>query len=675
MKKIIALFISFAMLITIFAGCKREENTDTQAEKQELVIREVVDVKYHESSEKFAGGNGTETDPYQISNANELAYLGKVLKNNASEYSEAHYVLTADISLNDVSDFENWSSDAPEYGWEPISMDMGLDCFAGVFDGNGHKITGIFIDADGNQTETNKDYYGLFAELKGIVKNLTVEQSYMRTSGSLASVGTIAGYTYDAVVENCHADTIVELYGMDNAGGITGKGGNISGCTYSGTITEHNEKSFVNMGGITGAGGNISDCTFTGALSGKGYTGGIVGYGEAVKNCINKGNVSGDIVGGITGRIYEAGTDQQIENPERIIENCINEGKVTGTTLAGGIVGWIGNDESDVSVTIANCENKGQVNCDESVAGIIGKLSVERTGTIKVENCVNHSDVTSKGKAGGIICDVTGAILHQEGDVVVSGCKNLGNIVSEGLYSAGVITYLLVMGNEVDLKLTVDSCSNEGEIQSAECAGGILGFSSVGASAEVVAKNTKISDDTKVTLSNCKNSGSVTVKRFKSMVGGIVGVLGLGYIPTEIKNCINTGSVNIDFTLTDKQIEESKGSELPEFYQIAGGIVGRIGDALMMTTGEGVETDDDNVNTEDGNIMISGCSSTGTISASDYSFILNKWEKPLYVNYLGGVVGQCSATNGYAFGVENCIYSGAVRGLGDDEFTDIGTKK
>ena len=47
---------------------------------------------------------------------------------------------------------------------------------------------------------------------------------------------------------------------------------------------------------------------------------------------------------------------------------------------------------------------------------------------------------------------------------------------------------------------------------------------------------------------------------------------------------------------------------------------------------------------------------------------------PLFVNYLGGIVGQCSATDGYAFGVENCTYSGAERGLGDTKYPDIGTK-
>ena len=112
----------------------------------------------------------------------------------------------------------------------------------------------------------------------------------------------------------------------------------------------------------------------------------------------------------------------------------------------------------------------------------------------------------------------------------------------------------------------------------------------------------------------------------------------------------------------------------PEFYQIAGGILGRIGDGLKLTTGEGVETSADNVNTADGSIRISGCKSTGTISAPDYSVILNAKDQPLYVNYLGGIVGQCSGTDGYAFDVEGCTYSGAERGLGSAEYPDVATK-
>lgn len=686
MKKTLAILLSLMLLVSSLVGCGNGNNTDTnndtsnnQTENTEQP-RKVAKVSYHKAAESFAGGSGTEADPFQISEVGHLVLLHEMLEKEEAEtnfddtYVKGHYILTADISLNDTSDFAKWNTTAPEYGWEPIGAGLSLNSFAGVLDGNGHKISGMFMDVDGVQTESAKDYYGLFAELKGTVKNLTIENSYMRASGSITEVGTIAGHTYDAIIDNCNINSIIELYTANNAGGVTGNGGTISNCSYKGTINQLDE-SFVHIGGISGSNNDvISNCEFSGTLNGKGYTGGIVGYGANVKDSVNKGTVSGETAGGISGRVYEAGTDAEIENPQYIIENNINEGKVTATALVGGIVGWMGNDESDISISVINCENKGQVICDEAVAGIIGKLSVERSGNIKIENCVNNVNISSKGKASGIICDITGAVLHQEGTVAVSGCKNTGDIISEGQYSAGVVTYLTVIGDEVDFALTLDNCSNEGAIKSTQYAGGILGFSNIGFNAEVSAESMNFSDSTKVLFNKCNNSGSITATSSNSMAGGIVGVLGLGYIPTEINNCVNTGNVAIDFTLTDEQIAEAQGSDWTEFYQIGGGIVGRIGDALKLTTAEGVETSADNVNTADGNIMISGCKSTGKISAPDYSYILNKYEKPLYVNYLGGVVGQCSATDGYAFGIENCTYSGAERGLGDTEYPDFGTK-
>ena len=683
MKKLFSAFLILALLISVLAGCGGSgdaagNTTNGQTETTEPP-RQTAQTSRYRAAESFAGGTGTEADPFQISEPGHLVLLHEMLKKEEEEvsfdntYVKGYYILTADISLNDTADFGNWSTKAPEYGWEPIGAGLSLCSFAGVLDGNGHKIVGMFIDADGTQTESHQDDYGLFAELDGTVKNLTLEQSYIRASGSTANVGAVAGSTYEAVIENCSADTVIELYQTNNAGGIVGVGGDIAGCAFSGSITQLDD-GFAQIGGIAGSGGSVSDCSFTGTLSGKGHTGGIVGYGGNVKDCVSKGTVSGDTAGGISGRVYAAGTNLEIENPLYTIENCINESQVTGAALAGGIVGWMGNDESDISMSVIGCENKGQILCDESAAGIIGKLSVERSGEIKIANCVNHADITGKGKTGGIICSMTGAILHQEGEIVVSGCKNLGAITSEDLYSAGIITYLTVIGDEVDLSLTVDDCANEGSIQSTSCAGGILGFSNVGFNAEVSAEEMEFSDDTRLILNQCSNSGQVTVTSSNSMAGGIVGVLGLGYIPTEIIDCTNTGAVQIDFTLTDAQIAEGQGAYWTELYQIGGGIVGRIGDALKLTTAEGVETSADNVNAADGNIIISGCRNTGTVSAPDYSYILNTWEKPLYVNYLGGIAGQCSATDGYAFCVENCTYSGADRGLGDSGYPDVGTK-
>ncbi len=682
MKKVLAVILILTMVVTCLSGCGNKNTSSDLANSQiqkEETAREIAETLKYKAAESFAGGSGTEADPFQISEVGHLVLLHEMLEKEEKEtnfddtYVKGYYVLTADIALNDTSDFENWSTDAPEYGWEPIGMNLPLNAFAGVFDGNGHKITGMFIDGDGVQNEGSKDYYGLFSEIKGTVKNLTVEKSYIRVSGSVTYAGTFAGSTSNAVIENCNADTVIELYSTIGAGGITGNGGNISGCTFTGSISQLDDGA-AHIGGIVGCGANIQNCTFTGALSGNSHTGGIVGYGENVKNSVNKGTVSGNTAGGICGRAYEAGTNLEIKNPQDLIENCTNEGTVTGTDVAGGIVGWLGNGESDISMSVINCENKGQVSCDESVAGIIGKVSVERSGLIKVENCINHVNINGKGKTGGIISDMTGAVLHQEGDVHINNCKNLGNIISEDQYSAGIITYFTVIGSEVDLRLTVENCSNEGAIQSTNYAGGILGFSNVGFNAEVSAESMDFSDNTKVVFNKCNNSGSITTKSSNSMSGGIVGVLGLGYIPTEIKDCVNSGSIAIDFTLTDEQIAEAQGSTWTEFYQIGGGIVGRIGDALKWTTAEGVETSAENINATNGNIVITGCKSTGKISAPDYSQILNKYEKPLYVNYLGGVVGQCSATDGYAFAVEDCTYTNVERGLGDKKYDDMGTK-
>lgn len=686
MKKLISILLAVALMATLLTACGGTQNTETTPKTTEA-SRDVVDTTAYAAAESFAGGTGTAEDPFQISQPGHLVLLHEMLVKEEKEinfddtYVKGNFILTADISLNDTADFENWATKAPKYGWTPIGLGVSSNSFAGVLDGNGHKITGLFMDMDGANTDYDDDY-GLFAELNGTVKNLTVEKSFIRVSGNTTNVGTVAGSIFNGTVENCQADTTIALYGAANAGGLVGKGGSTSDSTFSGTITQLDD-GVSQIGGIAGSIGSINqetadcitNCTFTGKLSGNGHTGGIIGFGENARGCTNKGEVSGDTAGGIVGRAYCVGTNLELKVLNYSIENCANEGTVTGKALAGGIVGWFSNDESEITMTVVECRNDGQVVSDESAGGIIGKLSLERAKLMKVENCVNNADISGKGKTGGVICEVGGSVLHQEGALEISGCKNLGAITSEDQYSAGVITYFLVMGDAVDFALRVENCENSGAIKSTAYAGGILGFSNVGFNAEANAETSGVSENTKVTMMGCSNSGAVTTTSSNSMAGGIVGVYGLGYIPAEITNCKNTGAVAVDFTLTDAQIAENQGASWTEFYQIAGGIIGRIGDALKLTTAEGVETSAANVNASNGYLTISGCSNSGDISAPDYSNILNQWEKPLYVNYLGGIVGQCSATNGYAFAVDGCTYSGAERGLGSMDYTDIGTKQ
>ena len=57
----------------------------------------------------FAGGSGTEDDPYLISNGPELAYLAQQV-NSGNSYENVHFKLTNDIYLNDTTDWELWGT-------------------------------------------------------------------------------------------------------------------------------------------------------------------------------------------------------------------------------------------------------------------------------------------------------------------------------------------------------------------------------------------------------------------------------------------------------------------------------------------------------------------------------------------------------------------------------------
>ncbi|MEA4853996.1 MAG: right-handed parallel beta-helix repeat-containing protein [Christensenella sp.] len=188
--------------------------------------------------------------------------------------------------------------------------------FAGVFDGQGHSIEGLYIPNASDMT-------GLFPTLAGI----SVELKNLHVSG--------------------------KIYGHDMTGGIVGRcsNGKITNCSSS---CEVSGSSYV--GGIVGycgplsslqAGGMVQNCNFSGSVNGIADVGGIVGLSERylVQNCYNTGSVSGtSMVGGIVGRNYR----------QSITANCYSTGSVTGITSVGGVVGrnWLVNE---LSSTIENC--------------------------------------------------------------------------------------------------------------------------------------------------------------------------------------------------------------------------------------------------------------------------------------------------------------------------------
>lgn len=255
--------------------------------------------------------------------------------------------------------------------WDPIGVDK-AGKFTGTFEGNNHKIKGIYVKKDGN-------FAGLFGN-SDTIQNLTIADSYIEATGG--GIGGIVGKFTGEKIENC-------INKAEISGGIENSYGQLGGIV--GQLKTGLVINSENSGDIISSGDN---------------NGGIVGIVSAnanakIENCFNNGSLlsKGRANGGICGQVGKSAAS--------IIKKCINVGTIQGIRgLEGGICGAI-NDNS--SSTIKNCYNLGNVIEEASnvsdVSGIISCINQGFTGTIS--NNYNLGKIIIKGQnvkgIGGVI--------------------------------------------------------------------------------------------------------------------------------------------------------------------------------------------------------------------------------------------------------------------------------
>ena len=227
-------------------------------------------------------GSGTESDPYQISTADELKWFRD--KVNSGEYGLCA-VLTADITLD--------SSEA----WTPIVPDN-THYYTGTFDGKGHTISGLNVTGE-------FVYAGLFGTVKdGTIKSLTVAGK-VSPSNFQCIVGGIVGYASNAVIKNCSNHCSVTGRTTSIIGGIAGfnSSGAIIDCYNVGTISGINYAEAI--GGIVGSNsGTISNCYNVGTVSNDTSVGEIAGHNsDTVENCYYLNTTNNNAVGKNKGTI------------------------------------------------------------------------------------------------------------------------------------------------------------------------------------------------------------------------------------------------------------------------------------------------------------------------------------------------------------------------------------
>lgn len=161
----------------------------------------------------YRSGTGSESDPYIISNASELAYFSNMLK--STTYANTYFELNNDIIINKgtfkyednlikyiledntyfVDKYSNnyYSSSDMSNKVGNINLFNSLDNFNGTFNGNSHTIYGAYI------TKKDTKYLGLFTNLSGTVKDLYLQNSFIYGGGI---TGGIASNISNGLIEN-----------------------------------------------------------------------------------------------------------------------------------------------------------------------------------------------------------------------------------------------------------------------------------------------------------------------------------------------------------------------------------------------------------------------------------------------------------------------------------------
>lgn len=349
----------------------------------------------------FAGGSGTEADPYQIATADQL--------NNVRKHLDKHFKLTADI---DLASYENW---------EPIGAfnlqaedESGYlaNAFKGSFNGDNHTIS--------NLTTNKEDSVGVgligAASSSSVVKNLKMKNV---TAEGTTAVGAVLGYN-QGTVENITLFGDNNISGYNCIGGILGgnEGGAIKNCTAAATINVLGDNVFedgryilpdnAEAGGIIVGGsftGTIDGCSAEGTVISKGSNamglggvGGCLEYMESITNCTANVIIdAGESAHGVGGLCGFAGMFDR-EAPA-VISNCTVTVTITanGATHIGGLVGtglYMNMYDMESVFVISNCEVTAEIKGAITPGTVVGRAEGST-----IESCT--ANVTIDGASDG----------------------------------------------------------------------------------------------------------------------------------------------------------------------------------------------------------------------------------------------------------------------------------
>ena len=329
-------------------------------------------------------GKGTETNPYQIYTADDLSAVAY----------KGYYILMNDIDLT------TWiNTNSPTEGWIPIGRN---GCESIHFNGNGHKISGLWLNTPNDITNKN----GLFSSLyASSIQNLQVEVADNKQVEGGNGTGILIGMMTEGVIENCTVKGSLTGDSRANGvyvGGLVGRleGGSISRCTANVFINNViNTQRTLYVGGIAGwLSGTINysnasvSINTTGQGESESYVGGIVGV---INGTLEESFSYGDI--SATGASsYAAGIAAKSESNSNIT-NCYSTAGITSSYCSAGIVGYNYGK-------VMRCYASGDIISNNYGAGIIGYndgANASVAECVAFNNVINVTYESQSSEGGG----------------------------------------------------------------------------------------------------------------------------------------------------------------------------------------------------------------------------------------------------------------------------------
>ncbi|MFV0359852.1 filamentous hemagglutinin N-terminal domain-containing protein [Tropicimonas sp.] len=359
------------------------------------------------------GGNGSETNPYRITDIYGLQGI------DSAELLPFSYILANNIDASGTAGW-NYRDDLTVYqGFNPIGQMQGgtpLHAFTGTLDGNNRQITGL---------ETRWDSYsGLFEVIGagGTVENLRIASSFADGLSTDSSVGMLAavnlGDVDNIILRDISLTSNGGLAGLligDNRGAVT-----LASAQGAIDVTLDYSAANTNVGGLIGwgrgSGAHVWASRAEADISVSGAT-----YFDVVR--------VGGLIGQSDGSVIDSFAGAWLTGNRPAITVDVQDSTILFVGgLIGDAAGYVQRAYSDVSLDVADPSGYATI----QAGGLIGWNTAEVQDTYSVSDV--RVETTGDSMIGGLIGVSTGADVvrsYAAGSVTATGNALIGGFVGE----------------------------------------------------------------------------------------------------------------------------------------------------------------------------------------------------------------------------------------------------